>query len=240
MKVNEVEKQLTKMKTFYRLLFDFCVVTFIFTVTTRHMIHKNYTFGRMCRFWTMWSCWACLLYFFVAFCKQLSLLLFDPSFIKRIRSDKANFLVDVLNQLAFVLCLCVTLMFWVLFFKSPSNVLRIDGEWQPTFVDQLFVTHFEHTFPFLFLLIDCLLFAQGSKHIDQFYSISKFSPVVAFFGYCGLCLKDYFDYGIRPYPFMDKWTLMMLLATIVVVCNIISCVFNPITYYIRSKLSLVL
>ncbi|ELP91312.1 hypothetical protein EIN_153190 [Entamoeba invadens IP1] len=231
----EAFKRLSKNKALYRLLYDVCVVTFITVVTSEHMITHSYSFGRMCRFWTMWSCWSCLLYFFVAFCKQVALLLF-PVVKKTPRSMVMSVLVDAVQQTAVVLCLCVTGMFWYLYFKSPSAVFRVDDGWQPSLMEELFVTHFEHSFPLLFLLVDCFVFAQGNKRVVLHYKASKYIPLCAFCSYSALALHDFFRYQIRPYPFMDKWNLTPILLMLIAVASLIQFVLNPVAYYIRKSL----
>ncbi|EAL51584.1 hypothetical protein EHI8A_022140 [Entamoeba histolytica HM-1:IMSS-B] len=235
-------KQLSKMKAFYRMIYDICVVTFIVVITSEHMISHDYTFGRMCRFWTMWSCWGCAFYFFVAFCKQMTLLLFNFEVERTKKNKKRNVVMEVLvdstQQTALVLCLCVSIMFWILYFKSPSAVFRVSDDWQPSLMEQLFVTHFEHSFPLVFLLVDCFVFSQGNKRVNNNYKYSRFVPLVAFLGYASLALYDFFRFNIRPYPFMDKWGLMPLLATLVVIVSILDYLLNPIAYYIRVKFRL--
>ena len=221
------------------MLYDVCVVTFIVVVTTNHMIVDNYTFSRMTRFWTMWSCWSCLVYFFYSFSKQVTLFFLTFNEDKNSASLKSNvstFIADALQHVAVTLCMCVSLMFWVLYFNSPQAVFRVDSDWQPSFIEIMFVTHFEHSFPLCLLLLDCIIFNQGNKKVEQCHSISKYIPLVVFGCYGTLALHDFFRYGIRPYPFMDKFNTAMMFVTLGVVGSIIHFILSPIAYYTRKLL----
>ena len=228
------EATLQRAKALYRLLFDAAVVTVIYVVSSEHMTSHAYTVGRMVRFWTMWGCASCALYFLVAFSKQLFILFSaepapNPSPVFRR-------VVDAVQHLAVTVCASVTTVFWTLYFKSPSAVLRVDNDWQPSLLEQLLVTHFEHSLPLLFILVDCALFRQGNKHVAAHYALSRFAPLVALAGYTTVVYYDFFCCGIRPYPFMDTWDVTGLTAFLAVFVAVFMGVFNPVAYYLRALL----
>ncbi|KAL7720556.1 FAR-17a/AIG1-like protein [Entamoeba marina] len=238
--LNSLEKECYRYKALFRMIFDICVVTFIVVISTEHMITHDYTFSRMCRFWTMWSCWSCALYFFIAFSRQLYILMFNFNFESsdKSKTNKMRIVIDAVQQLAVTLCLNVTTSFWILYFKSPTAVFRVGDDWEPSFIEQLFVTHFEHSFPLMFLLFDCLVFSQGNKHVSEYYKYSKILPMVAFVCYTALSLYDFFRYSLRPYPFLDGTGLGGLLLFCGVYMLVLCGAFSPVAFYIRKMVKI--
>ena len=237
-------------KTLYRLVYDISIVIFLILITTHHMEIKNYTFKRMTRFWTMWGCWTTLLYFVLVSIKQIMKLKKQLSFFfssKTIDNKNENIqnseniklfdkIIDYLNQSSIAISISVSLLFWMLYIKSPSSVLRRSKDFHQSFMEEMFVTHFEHSFPLLFLLIDCSIFKQGNKHTQKLYSVAKYIPMIFYSGYSYIALYDFFTQRIRPYPFMDKWELNQILMLMVCIACILFFGLNRIAYFFRKSL----
>ncbi|KAL7712708.1 FAR-17a/AIG1-like protein [Entamoeba marina] len=204
------------------------------------MYDSNYSFVRMTRFWTYFGMFSCAGYFTINFFRQLSLFFLYETKPKVLRKKQQketrlmHYIIELSQQAAIAIALSVSLMFWVLYFKSPSTVFRMDNDWQPTIFEEMYYTHFEHTFPLMFLLIDCLIFKQGNKRVKQVYNIAKFGSYVIFHIYSSIVLYDYFYYNIRPYPFMDSWNLYGLVGFMLSMFFAIASFFNPTAYFIRK------
>ncbi|BFU24508.1 hypothetical protein CL6EHI_191790 [Entamoeba histolytica] len=236
---------LRQNKTKYRLLYDCCVVCFIYIITVHHMYDSDYTLLRMTRFWTYFGMWSCGVYFFINFLRQLSLLLLSEltikshkEFLRQKDIRLIHFVVEFIQQTAVSIAISVSLMFWILYFKSPSTVFRATDEWQPTLFEEWYYTHFEHTFPLIFLLIDCFFFKQGNTRVHKIYFISKYGPYSAFLLYSSITLYDFHYYNIKPYPFMDNWNIYALLSFIMGFLLIFKLIFNPCALLIRYYLKL--
>ncbi|ELP91410.1 hypothetical protein EIN_155170 [Entamoeba invadens IP1] len=205
------------------------------------MYDSDYTLTRMTRFWTYFGMWSCGLYFAINFLFELSNFLFyetaaKPKLYKKLISV-SHFIKESFQQAAVAIALSVSMMFWILYFNSPSAVFRITDEWQPTYFEELYYTHFEHTLPLLFLIIDCVVFKQGNTRVKDVYYISKMTPFFAFGLYTSIVVYDYYYYDIKPYPFMDSWNAFGIAGFITSFVILIGTVLNPTAYLLRQNLN---
>ena len=234
--------QLKQNKQVFNIIYNFCIVTFLYIITVHHMYDSNYTFLRMTRFWTYFGVWSCQLYFFM----NLLISIYKFHHIKsNNQENKENErkykngikqiknISEYLQQSAISIGLSVTTMFWFLYFKSPSNVFRETDEWEPNWFEELYCTHFEHSFPILFLIIDCLIFKQGNKNCKETKKISFKSTYCYCCLYCSFTLYDYFRFNIKPYPFMDDWNFYKVMGFVFCFFNLMIWIFNPLSWYIR-------